>query len=604
MRIVNWFYLMLMAAIIWGLVLMHKPPLQTLVMPTSFALLHSSQTSLPSQEANWQNQDITSLTLPDEAIWLKFTLPLNEDTPLPNGAVLTNSNKVKTAKGLFISVLGAYSVYFNGEFIGSNGIPAIAGAPEVPGNIDSVFLLPPHLIMQGSNTVMIRFSSQFRPDSLTHSGVWVFADDYSNLININEERTRLPIMMLSALLLVALYSFVVYFSSLNNATYLWFGSLSFTLILLIVAESWRGLFGYPYPWHVVRMEVVLWLTLAISVLLPMFFVAFFRYTKRVATYSLCALALLYTLIMLFVDGYDYRSFVLFGTGLVCSIAVCIASLIARKQHAWLMTTGLMVFISPVVLSRFSFMDQYFFVSFIGLALLMLMVLNQTQSERQRAFAQSKLTTQRLELELVKKQLQPHFILNTLTAIEEWVDTSPKDAVAFIQALAQEFRQMAQLSNQSLVTFEQELALCESHLKIMGYRFDAKFELIKRNINLQQRLPPGILLTLIENAFSHNRYDSQTYSFYLEGNTDRENAKVTSVIFKSMRSAGASSIDLRESDNNINGLHTGVGNKYVKARLQEAYGDLWSFKEHQEADFWVVTLTFPASEKANKHEDSK
>lgn len=132
MRIVNWFYLMLMAAIIWGLVLMHKPPLQTLVMPTSFALLHSSQTSLPPQEANWQDQDITSLTLPDEAIWLKFTLPLNEDTPLPNGAVLTNSNKVKTAKGLFISVLGAYSVYFNGEFIGNNGIPAVADAPRSP----------------------------------------------------------------------------------------------------------------------------------------------------------------------------------------------------------------------------------------------------------------------------------------------------------------------------------------------------------------------------------------------------------------------------------------------------------------------------------------
>lgn len=72
----------------------------------------------------------------------------------------------------------------------------------------------------------------------------------------------------------------------------------------------------------------------------------------------------------------------------------------------------------------------------------------------------------------------------------------------------------------------------------------------------------------------------------------------------MRSAGANSIDLSESDNNINGLHTGVGNKYVKARLQEAYGDLWSFEEHQEADFWVVTLTFPAFEKANKHEDSK
>ncbi|MEC7510565.1 MAG: regulator, partial [Pseudomonadota bacterium] len=60
------------------------------------------------------------------------------------------------------------------------------------------------------------------------------------------------------------------------------------------------------------------------------------------------------------------------------------------------------------------MDQNIFVSFSGLALLLLLVLSQTHAERQRAFTQSTLTTQRLQLELIKKQLQPHFILNTLT----------------------------------------------------------------------------------------------------------------------------------------------------------------------------------------------
>jgi hypothetical protein len=588
-----------MTFVIWGLVLMHKPALQTLVEPSSFFVLQSDQTALPSDNANWQAQSIKSLALPDTPIWLKFTLDF--DKPLKDaGASITDidapMSQSKDATGLLISVLGAYTVYFNEEFIGSNGQPAHADSEEIPGDIDSVFLLPPHLIQPGTNTVIMRFSSQHRPKNLSYSGVWVLADHYVRLVNINEERVRLPMMMLSALLLVSLYSFMVYFSSLKNVSYLWFSGLSVALMCLIVAESWRGLFGYTYQWHVFRMEVVLWLTLAISLLLPMFFVALFGYSKRVSLICLAIIALFCSAVMLFVGGYDYRSFILFSVGLASSFIVCVASLIAKKQHAWIMTTGLIIFVSPVLLSRYSFMDQYFFVSFIGLALLMLMVLNQTQTERQKALTQSMFTTQRLELELVKKQLQPHFILNTLTAIEEWVDTAPKEAVIFIQALAQEFRQMAQLSSQSLVTLAQELALCETHLKIMGYRFDATFTLETIDVDPQHSIPPGIILTLIENAFSHNYYDSQAYTFALSCKVNTSTAdnskKMATYTFTSKRSTLPNEHGEGHSSPSTRGLNTGVGNKYIKARLREAYSDAWEFEEIVKPDAWSVVISLP------------
>ncbi len=608
MRFLNWFYLALMSALIWGIVLLHEKPHDTLIIPSSVSVLHSSQETPPNSEsALWTPHSKTSITLPDDALWLKFTFPLNEKGRYVNNAATHNApNELAPAKGLFVSLLGAYFVYLNGTLIGNNGQPASKGFPERAGNIDSVFLLPTHLIKHGENTVLLRVSSQFRSSNHPYSGLWVLVDNYARLITINEARIRLPIMMLSALFLIALYAFIVYFSSLKDPTYLWFSGLSMTLVLLIVAESWRGLFGYQYQWHIVRMEVILWITALISLLLPMFFVAFFRLSTQLSQACFVSLIVLYAMLIIFVDGYDYRSFVLFSTGIAVSFLIGIVCIVIKKQHAWLMTMGIVVLVSPILLNRYSFMDQYFFVSFSCLALMMLLVLSQTHAERQKALVLSELTTHRLELELVKKQLQPHFILNTLTAIEEWIDTAPKEAVRFIQALALEFRQMAQLSRQSLVTFEQELALCESHLTIMGYRFDATFTLRTQGINMQQRLPPGVLLTLIENAFSHNKYGSNSYVFSLHTleteNAENERTKnniaaikwpnldgdTIRLVFKAQRGNGIPIDNIIASKE----ASTGVGTKYIKARLTEAYGDNWYFDEYAEENHWVAILSFP------------
>ena len=591
MQKLSWFYVVLMAVLIWGVVLLHDKPQDALLLPSQFSVLKSNQESLPDKsDRRWQLYRKPQLKLSANPMWLKFTFNFD------NASALNERGSEHPSKGVFISILGAYSVYLNGHYIGSNGRPASNGNDELPGEIDSVFLLPQQWIISGDNTLILRFSSQYHSSTMAHSGTWVFADDYASLLSLGEERVRLPIMMLSGLLLVALYSFQVYFSSLKEPAYIWFSGLSTMLVLLILAESWRGLFGYSYIWHAFRMEVILWLTLLVSTLLPMFFMAFFNYSKRILIGLLLSLSVFNLLVIFLEDSYDFRSLILFGTSLIGSFAISVFSIIKHKKYALIMTVGIAVFVSPILVSRLSFMDQYFFVSFSCLALLMLLVLSQTHAERQRALNQSRLTTQRLELELIKKQLQPHFILNTLTAIEEWIDTSPSDAVSFIQALALEFRQMAQLSNQSLVTFSQEIALCESHLKIMGYRFDAQFNLMSKGINARALIPPGILLTLIENAFSHNNYGANTYDFFIIVNEDNShsNEVMTKVIFKSQK-CGATKPGKGVNPNAAGastGIGTGVGTKYIKARLTEAYGEHWNFDERQESDFWTVTLTFP------------
>src|SRR3546814_19410817 len=47
--------------------------------------------------------------------------------------------------------------------------------------------------------------------------------------------------------------------------------------------------------------------------------------------------------------------------------------------------------------------------------------------------------QRLELDLLKQHLKPHFLMNTLTALAGWIEESPHTAVRMVDALADEFR---------------------------------------------------------------------------------------------------------------------------------------------------------------------
>ena len=169
--------------------------------------------------------------------------------------------------------------------------------------------------------------------------------------------------------------------------------------------------------------------------------------------------------------------------------------------------------------------------------------------------------------------------------------------------------MASLSDRALIALQQEVALCESHLKIMGYRFDAHFSLQKPEMSEnkgQQLIPPGVLLTLIENAFSHNRYGSGEYQFSLSFSEQQEdeaqgvsveNAKhdknkrpSTTLLFKAQLtqhySYQTSALENKEG--------TGVGTKYIKARLTEAFGNNWKLVEFIEDKYWVTKLTFPTT----------
>ena len=93
---------------------------------------------------------------------------------------------------------------------------------------------------------------------------------------------------------------------------------------------------------------------------------------------------------------------------------------------------------------------------------------------------------------------------------------------FIEALAKEFDLFNQIENQTLIPIAQEIALCRTHLEIMEYRKEINYSWEEEGIDLEQKIPPAILHTLLENGITHSlplEDNSIKFKLVFESNSD-------------------------------------------------------------------------------------
>ena len=228
------------------------------------------------------------------------------------------------------------------------------------------------------------------------------------------------------------------------------------------------------------------------------------------------------------------------------------------------------------------MEKAFFPAFgVLVAGLLTSVGLQIRDER-RQHARTLATAARLENELLKKHLQPHFLMNTLTSIMEWVETNPSTGVKAIEALAAELRTLNDISGQKQITMAQELALCNAHLEVMGYRQGVTFNLDANGVDKAGNIPPAVIHTLIENAVTHNAYSLEEVTFLLREtkyNNHREiTLRIPLAVKRSVHRPG------------------GSGLQYVRARLEEAAPGAWSLQSGEHNGEWVTRIELPCGGK--------
>jgi len=110
-------------------------------------------------------------------------------------------------------------------------------------------------------------------------------------------------------------------------------------------------------------------------------------------------------------------------------------------------------------------------------------------------------------EVLKQQLKPHFLFNSLDTLKSLVKRNPELAELFITELAAVYRYMISHQSKAVVTLREEIIFLESYLSLLRIRFG---DSIKTKINVDNELhssliPPNTLQLLIENAVKHNGF---------------------------------------------------------------------------------------------------
>lgn len=110
-----------------------------------------------------------------------------------------------------------------------------------------------------------------------------------------------------------------------------------------------------------------------------------------------------------------------------------------------------------------------------------------------------------ELELVKSQINPHFLFNNLNVLSALVMQNNSEANKFIEAFSQVYRYILNTKEKELVTLHTEIEFIKPYIFLLEKRFSQGLKIIieipEHYYNLL--IIPASLQMLIENAIKHN-----------------------------------------------------------------------------------------------------
>jgi len=181
-----------------------------------------------------------------------------------------------------------------------------------------------------------------------------------------------------------------------------------------------------------------------------------------------------------------------------------------------------------------------------------------------------------ELDMLKAQLQPHFLFNNLNTIYFLMETNPKLAKEVMIQFSDVLSHQLYNAKKDKVSLKEELESLESYLKIQKIRhedfLDLKYIFPVQADHLQ--IAPMILLTFIENAFKHSQKE-EGYQIDISLEIEENDLHLRVV---------NTNAPLKENGNG------GIGLKNVKRRLELIYPGRHKLQIDSTEEIYTVDLT--------------
>lgn len=193
-----------------------------------------------------------------------------------------------------------------------------------------------------------------------------------------------------------------------------------------------------------------------------------------------------------------------------------------------------------------------------------------------------------QLELLKSQVQPHFIFNTLNNIYSLsTQNSPKTS-DLIYRLSSLLSYSLYDSRKTIIPLEQEIEYMNNYIELEKIRYGERLDIAVNILNDTRHLgiSPFLLLPLVENCFKHgvsNEIDTCWIRLDVLVKDDW-------LIIKAENS--------KSSNGKHNGTRNGIGLENVKKRLDILYDGRHEFKCIDEGQTFLAVLKI----KMTAHED--
>ncbi|WP_290968479.1 histidine kinase [Flavobacterium sp.] len=504
--------------------------------------------------------------------WIEWGKPKNSVFKLKTEIDILKRENSSGSLGLQINAFGAFDVYWDGILVGRNGKMAKAGQAEVPGTETTYYEIPKKLSNLGKHTVFLIGTRTYNKEA--ERGIDIKLKDYLLLHRSPLIVVSFMNIMAGAFLIAGIYYFFLYVNSTRKElAVLLFGIICLLFFGLLIIEYVKYYLDIPYNQFYTRLKIIGWLTFAISMLVPWYFMLQFEFKRKRLFLALLFLVLLAVYIGYY-GHYDVSAAYFTITARFFSIVIAIDAIVRKKKGGLIVAAGLL---AGVAVNYFMFYDFGLYIAFTILVLCMLYLHTIRTKAMEEAHNASLLLSSRLQLELIKKNIQPHFLRNTLTSLIDWIEESPKEGVVFIRALAEEFDIMNDISEHTLIPIRQEIDLCRRHLEIMSFRKEICYEWQEEGIDENETIPPAIFHTIIENGITHSLSPKQgCIVFRLEFAKEKQFKQYTLLTFAKNR-------------NTKKEKRVGTGFKYIEARLTESYGANWTFDSHAVEKGWETTI---------------
>jgi len=186
-----------------------------------------------------------------------------------------------------------------------------------------------------------------------------------------------------------------------------------------------------------------------------------------------------------------------------------------------------------------------------------------------------------ELKLLKTQLNPHFLFNTLNNIYSLSFTSSPVTSESIARLADILDHILYRCDTPYVPLASEIALIKNYIELEKLRYDKRLTVnFDMKIEHEIAIAPLILLSLIENAFKHGAADdtgAPKIDIDLEVNAQH-------FIFTISNTIATQKGDIQNSSAN------GIGLNNLRKQLDLIYGDDYKLTVCGSNNFFEVSLS--------------